>query len=321
MQIALLQTKLTEEESQRLPEEFPQFLFLSFNERTYKQLSKDDWEKVEILYGSRLTEEEFKKATELRWIHCPTPNLKGLCIEAIKNSGKIMLTTNLEENTVQIGEYVMAGVLTFAKNLLNWKELNAHPEHIWDSKCRDSMWQIKDKIFLQIGLGQVGNEIVRRAKMMDMEVWAIHDRPTFHPFCDRVLSWEDLNGAISQADIISVALPRSMQNRRVLNAEAFQLMKKDVILSILGGIEIFDDKELVKAAHSGKFRGILWDAFYQKPLPPTSELWGLKNILITPEASPRPKTVQGNALHLFRYNLRQYLHDNYTDMQNLVRFK
>ena len=47
MQIVLLQAKIAEDDIQRLPEEFPQFLFLSFNERTYKQLSKDDWEKIE----------------------------------------------------------------------------------------------------------------------------------------------------------------------------------------------------------------------------------------------------------------------------------
>ena len=87
MHIILLQAKLAEEDIYQLPEEFPQFLFLSFNEMTYKQLDKDDWAKVKILYGSRLSEEEFEKAPELKWIHCPSPYLSGLCMDALKKSG------------------------------------------------------------------------------------------------------------------------------------------------------------------------------------------------------------------------------------------
>jgi phosphoglycerate dehydrogenase-like enzyme len=319
MRITLLQAKLSEDEINRLPDEFPQFLFLSFNEMTYKNLSKDDWEKVEILYGSKLTEEELAKAPELRWIHCPVPNLSGLCTDAIQESGRIMLTTSWEENTDQIGEYVMAGVLAFAKNLLHWKDLNAHPEHIWDSKWRESMWEMKNRVLLQVGLGQIGNEVVRRAKMMDMKVWAVHDRHTFHPLCDRVFTWEELNKVLPEADVISISLPRNMQKRKVLTPEVLGLIKKEVILTILGGKELFDEQGLIKAVREGKFRGVLWDALYQKPLSPASELWGLPNMIITPEASPRPKSREGESLKLFRYNFRQYIHDNFTDMRNLVR--
>jgi phosphoglycerate dehydrogenase-like enzyme len=95
-------------------------------------------------------------------------------------------------------------------------------------------------------------------------------------------------------------------------------MKEDSILLSIGSSTVFDENALVQVAKTGKFRGILLDAFYQMPIPATSPLWKIPNVIITPDVAQRPKSTQRQAFRLFLYNLRQYVHGNFKDMRNLV---
>lgn len=321
MRIVLLQNKLSEHGIREMIHEFPSFFFLAPREVHYRQLGDEEWARIEIIYGNHLTEEELAKTRKLRWIHSPVPNLDPLCLNALDKKD-IIVTTTREENTAQIGEYVIGGILAYAKNLFHWEAADKNPTLLWDSKWRDSMWMLKDRIFLQIGLGKVGTEIARRAKLMEMRVWGIQETRTFHPHCQKVFNFQDLPTILPAVDVVSLALPRAQQKTTLFRKKEFELMKEDAILVIIGSKGLIDEEALLEIATTQKkFRGILFDAFYQKPISPSSPLWNIPNILITPEVAPRPKLVEKEAYHTFRYNFRQYAHNNFTDMRNRVGSK
>lgn len=318
MNIALLQATLSFAEVNRLILEFPQFLFLSYPESSFQEISEEHWSLVEILLSSHLTPYELSMAPQLRWLHCPSQSLQRLCIEEIQNQGNILVTNTREDNLVQIGEYVMAGVLAFAKNLFKWKESDKLPPLVWDSKWRHSIWTLKDKIFLQIGMGKPGTEIARQASDMGMKVWGMDQERAFHPHCVKSLSFEDLQAALVHADVVSICLPRDKSFTKWFGQEQLEAMKNDSILISVGSSRIIDEAALVEVSRSGKFRGIVLDGEYQIPISAHSPVWELPDILITPEVAPRPKSSNSQTLRLFRYNLRQYVHGNYTDMKNLI---
>jgi phosphoglycerate dehydrogenase-like enzyme len=316
MQIVLLQTKLSEESIRELLDEFPQYLFLAPTETSYKSLEKEDWSRVEIFYGNRLTPEELKKAHQLRWIHSPSPNLSPLCLSDIESQGNIILTVAKEENVIQIGEYVLGGILAFSKHLFQWKEADKNPTALLDSKWRESMWTLQNRILLQVGLGDVGSEIARRGKQIGMKVWGLQERRSFHPYCRKVLSIKELYLGLKEADVVSIALPRDKPFQdKLFKEKEFDLMKSNSILVIIGSKSIIDEEALAIVAARKKFRGILLDALYQRPIALTSSLWKIPNILITPEVAPRPKSEEKEAFKMFRYNFRQYLHGNFADMK------
>jgi len=321
MNIVLLQAKLSEEEIDQLLREFPQYLFLAFRETSYKNLGKEDWARVEVLYGNRLTAEELEMALQLRWIHSPVPNLNPLCLHEIDERGKIIITSMKEENATQIAEFVIGGVLAYAKNLFHWEDADRNPTSLWDSKWRESMWSLEGRTFLQIGLGVVGTEIARRAKDLGMHVWGVHEQKTFHPFCQKIFSMQELHSVLPAADVVSVALPRGKQKLNFIKRSELELMRDEAILSIVGMKNIVDEDALATLSKKGKFRGVLLDAYYQMPIAQSSKLWEAPNIIITPEVAPRPKTEKGESMRVFRYNLRQYLHSNFTDMRNVLSSK
>jgi phosphoglycerate dehydrogenase-like enzyme len=320
MNITLLQAQMTLQEVTFLLKEFPQYLFLSLSEASYATMSAEHWSRLEILYGARLTKEELAKAPQLKWIHCPGPHLSRLCMEEIEKRGNILVSNTVDENIPQIGEYAMAGILAFAKNLFAWKEINRFPGLLWDSKCRDTMWTLKNRVLLQIGLGKVGTEIARRGKEMGMKVWGVQQR-SFHPCCHKMFSMSDLHSILPEADVVSIAPLRGEEYYHLFKKEELALMKNDSILVVIGASTTVDEEALAFEAKSGKFRGILLDANYQTPIPIHSPLWKIPNIIITPEVSPRPKSTERLAFKLFVYNYRQYLHGNFKDMRNIIEQK
>lgn len=316
MNIILLQGHLSLQEIEQLLKEFPQFLFLSLTETTYKNLTPAHWSRVEILYGSRLSEEELELAPQLRWIHSPLPLLNRLCMDAIEERGNVLVTNTIDENVVQVGEFVLGAMLCMAKNLFLWQDLKENSTQVWNSKGRDTMWTLNSKTFLQIGLGKVGTEITRRAREMGMKVIGVENERSFHRYCHKSYSLSDLSPVLPQADVICVALSKNKPHRNLLEKEELELIKKDAILIILGSGQMIDEEELIRLAP--KFRGIFIDAFYQLPVPPSSPLWKIPNLIITPEVAPRPKAIEQMSFKTFLYNLRQYMHGNFQDMRNAI---
>lgn len=319
----LISSPLSEQEARQLKKEFPRFNFLHFPRQSLEELPIQVWEKVEILYGERLSSSCLTLAENLKWIHVPSSQISRLCLAQIEERKNILLSYTPDANSSQIGEYVLGVLLAFAKNLFHWKAVNQYPTLVWDSKWRNSMWSLEGKTFLQIGIGKTGIEILKRAKNAGMQTWGIENIPTLHPYCDQTFSLSDLPELLPKADAVSLTIPDGLDKTLELKLTKNKLsqMKDDSILIIIGGIHHIDETALANLAKKGKFRGILIDAHYQIPVPIHSKLWSISNLLLTPGASPRPKIESHESFKIFRFNLRQYLYGNFSEMQHLTGTK
>jgi len=314
MNIVLLQTKLPLEEIDLLLKEFPHYLFLSVTEAALEQLTDEHWAKVEIFFGERLTREQLEKAPQLRWIHTPADNTYDICMEKVAERENILVTTTEEENSARIGEFVMAGVLAFAKNLFHWKEAAAFPNLLWESKWRGSIWSLKKKHFLQIGLCRAGSEIAGAAKEAGMQVYGVLEKRSFHPCCDKTIALKDLHSVLPAADVVSLCLPKERRYNGWFGKEEIRLIKKGALLIVVGSSRAIDQKGLAEVAQKGRFRGILIDASPEAPIAAGSPLWKLPNLIVTPGVADLPHAKEGRAFKTFRFNLRQYLYGNFQDM-------
>lgn len=318
MNIVLLQSRLHLEEIDQLLKEFPQYLFLSVNDAAYQKIDERQWSHVEILYGNKLSPEDFSRAPSLRWLHVPSSQTNRICLSEIEERGSVIVTDTPEENLEQVGEFVIGGILTFAKNFIQWSDVDRFPSLIWDSKWRDKMWTLKGKTLLQIGLGLVGNEITRRAKEFGMQIWGVDEIKNFHPHCQRTYTFKNLHSLLPAADIVSIALPGGRKYDGFFGADEISLMKQDSILSLIGSHAILDIAALLEHEQKGKSRGVLIDAPYATPIPLTSPVWKLRRKIITPDAATRPKAKDRQAFKIFLYNLRRFAQGNFRDLKNKI---
>ena len=77
----------------------------------------------------------------------------------------------------------------------------------------------------------------------------------------------------------------------MVGAEAFEHVKANAVFINLGRGPVVDEPALIKALKAGKLKGAALDVFVEEPLPESSELWDLDNVLVSPHNMDQTATV------------------------------
>jgi len=70
--------------------------------------------------------------------------------------------------------------------------------------------------------------------------------------------------------------------------------------------ELVDEPALSRALREGRIGGAVLDTFLEEPLPPTSPLYDVPNLIVTPHTSWSSTRVLDRSVELFCENLRRY---------------
>jgi phosphoglycerate dehydrogenase-like enzyme len=132
-----------------------------------------------------------------------------------------------------------------------------------------------------VGLGRIGQAVATRAIGIGMNVVAYEPYP-HKEFVDEwkipLVSFEDL---LKQSDYVTLHLPMSKETKHVMNEKTFAMMKPgSVIINTARGL-LIDENALIAALNSGHLRGAGLDVFEIEPLPKTSPLLKMENVLLS----------------------------------------
>ena len=132
-----------------------------------------------------------------------------------------------------------------------------------------------------------------------------------------------LDQQLQKADIVIGCLPGTPETKGLLNYERLYSMKKDAILVNVGRGSLIPTEDLIRVLEEGHLKGAVLDVFETEPLPETSPLWNMENVLITPHiAGPSfggNAEVQDMIWNICMENMERYL--NGKKLKNIVRLK
>lgn len=301
-----VQEPLKPQEIQELQQEFPHYQLLASCD------TDESWSEIEILYGKFLTEENLARAPRLRWIHCPTRDTEGLDLKAIQSKESILITLSQGKDNLQIAELVMGAILAFGKHLFQWAQ-NPPFDDLQSTSLKETMWTLQNRILLQVGLGEVGSEIVRVGQNLGMKTWGVQQTRTFHPYCDKTFSSLHLHSLLPTADVVVHARQKvGTKQKLTFGQKEFELMKSDSIFILIGSPDTVDVEALYRVAKKGKFRGIFFDA------PASPSLLEIPNFISTPSIASYPSLGEHKAFQIFRHNLRLFINGKINEMKNLI---
>ena len=133
-----------------------------------------------------------------------------------------------------------------------------------------------------LGYGRHGKPVARLAEAFGMKV-IVWDRTDSHPVPDefgvRRLPLDDL---LAESDIVSIHLRLSDEVRGLLNYENFSKMKPTAFLINTSRGAIVDESALIDALREKRIAGAGLDVFAVEPLPASSPLRTMPNVLLTP---------------------------------------
>jgi phosphoglycerate dehydrogenase-like enzyme len=84
-------------------------------------------------------------------------------------------------------------------------------------------------------------------------------------------------------------------------------MRRDAILVNVGRGAVVDEDALVDALREGRIAGAVLDVVAQEPLPPSSPLWELDNVLLSPHTAALSPHEDERVAARFVENLHRYL--------------
>ena len=140
------------------------------------------------------------------------------------------------------------------------------------------------KVLGSIGIGNIGAELFRLARPLDMTFLA-HD-----PYADATVARElgielvDLPTLFARSDILTVNCPYSLTTHHLVNAERLALMKPAAFFINTARGPIVDQAALTRVLQAGAIAGAGLDVLEQEPPDPNDPILRLDNVVLAPHA-------------------------------------
>jgi len=237
-----------------------------------------DADAVFFFHGSKPDlEEAWPLATTLRWVQSASDGVDGLLFPALAQSD-VVVTNARGVFDDAIAEWVIGAMLAMVTGLD--RSLVSQTERRWDDDRGTE--RLAGKRFLAVGPGPIGRAAARRARDLGMVVAAVGRAPRHDDLFERIGGPGDLYAMLAEADVVLDALPLSPGTRHFFDADAFAAMKPTARFLNVGRGATVDEAALVDALERGALRGAALDVFEEEPLPPTSPLWTLPTVIVSP---------------------------------------
>src|SRR3954452_15026654 len=291
---------------ERLKSQFPQLFFAEVKDYMGLPVQLKD---ADVFVGWSLRPEQLSLAPKLLWIHSPAAAVHQLMFPALVKS-KVMVTNASEVHGPVVAEHVMALMLAMARRLemAFWFQQQKvwGQEKIWDQKPRPM--EVAGSNLLVVGLGNIGRQVVQRAKSMGMQVIGIRAHPeNGNEGCEAVFAPTHVDTIIRDMDFVVLAAPLTESTRGFINAARLARMKPTAYLINVSRGPLVEDAALVTALRGKKIGGAALDVFEEEPLPPTSPYWTLDNCLITPHIAALTEKLWERHYTLFADNLVRFI--------------
>ena len=194
--------------------------------------------------------------------------------------------------SIPMAEFALAGVLQLYKKAGFFRE--NQKLHRWE-KHRELL-ELEGKTVCILGCGSVGTECAKRFRAFGCRVAGVDLYPRENPDYDEMHPLENLDTVLTRADVTVLTLPLTEETRHLMDGSRFTIMKPGSVLVNIARGAIVDTPALIKALRE-QLGGAVLDVFEEEPLPDTSPLWDLENVILTPHNS---FVGQGNAERLAR---------------------
>jgi D-3-phosphoglycerate dehydrogenase len=132
-----------------------------------------------------------------------------------------------------------------------------------------------------IGLGSIGSAVAKRGLAMGMTVIGIDPMPGAEAAAAALgVHPVGLDEIFAAADVLSLNLPMSPENRHLVDAARLAAMPRGSFLVNTARGLLVDEAALADALASGQLAGAALDVFETEPLPDDSPLRALPNVIL-----------------------------------------
>jgi phosphoglycerate dehydrogenase-like enzyme len=247
----------------------------------------------------------------LKWVQSTAAGLDHLLLPCIVES-PIIVTSASGVLADQVAEHTVALLTAFMRSLPKFFRAQQAKEYV-----RLPTRDLHHSIIGIVGLGGVGRRVAEllapfRTQILATDLYPF-DKP---PHVKELWPADRLDDLLAAVDILILCAPLTDQTRWMINAKALSKLKRGAVLANMARGPLVVENDLVAALEMGQLSGAVLDVAAEEPLPATSKLWDMPNVIITPHVAGQSRWRADNMTNFFCENLRRY--QNNLPLLNLV---
>ena len=219
-----------------------------------------------------------ERFTNLRLLQLTSAGLDRVPLDYIRAHG-IELHNAAGVYSVPMAEFTVGGILQLYKQSRFFAENQA--QHKWEK--HRGLLELSGKRVCILGCGDVGHEIAKRLKAFGCRITGVNRTVREILDFDEVLPLNKLSDAAPACGILICCIALTPETRGIVSKEVFDRFPADAVFVNVARGALADGAALTAWLQSGGHAVL--DVFEEEPLPETSPLWDMENVILTPHNS------------------------------------
>jgi phosphoglycerate dehydrogenase-like enzyme len=246
----------------------------------------------------------FGMCPNLRWVHSRSVGLERSLFPELVES-PVVLTNGAGVFSGPLGEFVLAAILYFAKDLR--RMIRNQVAGVWEPF---DVVSVAGQTLGIVGYGDIGRAVAARVHPLGMTIHALkrHAAPPGQQdkLIDRIYTPDRRLEMISLCDYVVVAAPLTEETRGMISEREFAAMKANTVVINVGRGPVIDEDAMIRALSTRRIKGAALDVFDEKPLPSDHPFYKLENVLLSPHCADHTPDWLENAVYLFIDQLERF---------------
>ena len=275
-----------------------------FEVRTLDELEARIGEVDVLLVSSFWRNELIPAARKLVFIQSISAGTNQFSADALREAG-IRLSSAQGANERAVAEHAIALMLAMARQIPEARDNQAAKK--WRglvgeiSKRED---EVGGKTLAIVGMGRIGSRLAKLAKAFDLKVIGVRQDPSKGAgVADEVVGNDALLEVLPRADFVALTCPLTPKTENLIDAKALAAMKPTAYLINVARGKVVHEPSLIEALKQERIAGAALDCVAEEPLPATSPLWELPNVLITSHVAGETRRYEDNVIDILMENL------------------
>lgn len=257
----------------------------------------------------------WRRAKSIRWIHSLSAGIEKLLFPELIESA-VPLTNARGVFKRSLAEFAVLGILYHTKKVR--RLINNQRDRRWD---HFEVGWANQRVLGVVGYGEIGRECALLAKGLGLKIHAVRRNPrksTEDTLLDRLYSPDQLHEMLAQIDVLLCAAPLTAETHHMISDAEFGLMKRSAIVVNVGRGPVIDEAALIRALQNKQIAAASLDVFEHEPLPQSSPLWQMENVLISPHCTDDTENPDWLELSMQVFVENFYRFHNGVPLENVV---
>lgn len=238
----------------------------------------------------------------LKWIQSSAAGMDHCLVPCVQKS-QILVSSASGVLADQVAEHTVALITAWLRSLPVFFEAQRKREFI--------RRPTRDLHHTTIGIVGFGGNGLRMAEVLSAFKTRILATDMFPvdkpPHVAELWPADRLDDLLAASDIVILCAPLNAQTRGMIARDQLARMKKSGLLVNVARGPLVVEADLVAALEAGQIAGAVMDVTETEPLSPTSRLWDMPSVIITPHVGGQSARRADDMTDFFTNNLRRYL--------------